>query len=255
MKIMGGRYLKHGEPEGYSAFRSASENLKISKVSCKGKFIWFSFANLDGLESNWSIWNTLGMTGSWSAKKTEHSRVMFHLTESSGLESTIYFSDIRNFGTLKFSNNSQDLREKLNSLGFDILKDSISPGAFQNLLVKNGKKTLPEFLMSQGHLCGVGNYIKSEALYLSGISPNRLCNSLSQVESERLLNSVIKIAKESYKSGGSTIKTYQDFYGNSGEFSSNFLVYGNDVDPLGNKIVRVTTKDKRTTFWVPSLQN
>jgi len=254
MKIISGRYLKHGEPEGYSAFKNMSEKLKISRVSCKGKFIWFSFVSLDGTNSNWSIWNTLGMTGSWSARKMAHSRVMFCLTTESGLSSEVYFNDIRNFGTLKFSSNSQDLKEKLNNLGLDILKDTISQKSFHDLLVKGGGKTLPEFLMSQENLCGVGNYIKSEALYLSGISPNRLCNSLSQIESEKLLNSVIKIAKESYKSGGSTIKTYQDFYGNSGEFSSNFLVYGNALDPLGNKVERMTTKDKRTTFWVPSLQ-
>ena len=31
-------------------------------------------------------------------------------------------------------------------------------------------------------------------------------------------------------------------------------VYNKDMDPLGNKVKKETTKDKRTSHWVPEIQ-
>lgn len=246
INFLSGRYVNHSAPQNVSFFLQNSSPIKL--ISCKGKFIWFEFEGND-----WSIWNTLGMTGGWSKTKSDHSRVQFLLSKS-GLFEEVYFNDIRNFGTLKFCQTKDELDEKISSLGFDMLRSPPDSQKFLDLLRKNKKKTLPEFLMNQKHICGVGNYIKSESLYLSGISPLRLCNSLSTEESERLRCAIIRVITSSYSSGGSTIRTYSDFYGNTGSFSTRFMVYGNDVDPQGKKIETITTKDGRTTFWVPELQ-
>lgn len=242
--ILSGRYLKK-PPEDLDYLRSLLP-LKISNVNCKGKFIYLQFEN-----SEVNIWNTLGMTGSWKGTQNPHARLMFNFDCGD-----VFFSDIRNFGTFHIIRDQAKLGEKLNTLGHDILNSNMNFVDFDSLLrsKKFTKKTLSEFLMSQNGICGVGNYIKSESLYLAGLSPLRLCGSLSPSESSILLNSIRKIITTSYQFGGSTIQAYSDFNGQSGSFSSRFAVYQRQFDPIGNKITKVTTPDGRTSFYVPSVQ-
>ena len=108
-QILSGRYLKT-LPDGWNEFKMP---VTVSDVSCKGKFIYFT------LNDGTYIFNTLGMTGSWSAKPTSHSRVRFDLDD--GRE--IYFNDIRNFGTLKLSVKNKELDLNMQSC-FEILSYS-----------------------------------------------------------------------------------------------------------------------------------
>lgn len=244
IEILSGRYSKKA-PDNLELLKNLYP-LDVEQISCKGKFIYFTFKG-----SQISIWNTLGMTGGWRAKSDIHSRVKFKFDNGD-----IFFSDIRNFGTLHIVTSKNQLDKKLESLGHDILDSPMNHPDFQKLLLskKFKNKTLPEFLMCQNGLCGVGNYIKSESLYMAKLSPLRICSSLSNSESLDLLNSIRKIITTSYKSGGSTIQAYADFYGQSGGYSSRFAVYKRKVDPIGNEIKRITTADGRTTHWVPAVQ-
>jgi formamidopyrimidine-DNA glycosylase len=135
-----------------------------------------------------------------------------------------------------------------------MLSDKPSDDLFRTLLRKNGKKTLPEFLMNQKYISGVGNYLKSESLYLAGINPNRICSSLSDNEVDKLNSCIQTIIQTSYSSGGSTIQAYKDLDGNSGSYSDRFMVYGKKTDPEGREVISYTSRDKRTTFWVPEVQ-
>jgi len=248
IEILSGRYTKK-LPEGFQEF-SKLFPIYLSEAKCKGKFIYITTT------TDWTIWNTLGMSGSWllgygdTESKHKHLRVKFTYTDTN----SIYFKDMRNFGTLKFVKGKDKLESKLKSLGPDILEEEISDAWFKAKLMKYHKKTLPEVLMDQKVLAGIGNYIKAEALYLAKLSPNRTCASLSDEEIHQLKKAIYSVAQESYESGGSTFRTYSDFYGQKGNFSDRFMVYGKKVDPQGHKVVKTETKDKRTTHWVPALQ-
>jgi formamidopyrimidine-DNA glycosylase len=249
IQILTGRYAKKS-PDGFDQFLKALP-VKITDVKCKGKFIYFL------TDGGWNIWNTLGMSGSWLKKESAVSDPeSLHLRLAMTLDGeSIYFKDVRNFGTIKFSNSKSELDEKLNSLGPDILIEDIPDSIFKSRLKKYGKKTLPEVLMDQSVISGVGNYIKAEALYLSKLSPHRIVSSLSDEEFSMLNKAISNIIRESYNTGGSTFRTYADFNGEVGTFSSYFMVYGQDKDPLGNEVKREETKDGRTTHWVPKVQN
>ena len=108
--------------------------------------------------------------------------------------------------------------------------------------------------MDQSIIAGVGNYLKAEILYASKISPHRICESLTDKDIFRICANTNRIMRISYESGGATILTYKDEDGKPGTFSRRFMVYNQASDPLGNQVVRETTKDKRTTHWVPSIQ-
>ncbi len=246
IEIISGRYKTHGNPDGFDE-TIALLPLRISEINCKGKFIWFTLT-----ESNKEIymWNTLGMTGSWSVKEDTHSRASFVFKDGT----KAYYNDIRNFGTLSFCFERHLLDKKLDQIGPDMLSNPPTDSEFAAIVGKQKDKTLPEFLMNQSAISGVGNYVKAEALYLSELSPLRTCSSLSEKEILLLKKSIDMVLSASYNSGGSTIKTYRDVFGEAGSFSSRFLIYGNSKDPAGNKVIKTETKDGRTTHWVPNVQ-
>ena len=99
--------------------------------------------------------------------------------------------------------------------------------------------------MNQTVIAGIGNYIKSDSLYLARISPHRTVFDLSDGELAILNRSIKQVMKESYQQGGR--------YVSSGKTYS-FLVYNQTHDIDGNKVVKEETADKRATFWVPEVQ-
>jgi formamidopyrimidine-DNA glycosylase len=245
--ILSGRYKKENDIPGLLSIKGELP-LLIESVACKGKFIYWTFKDTES-----SMWNTLGMTGSWGFQSA-HQRVRFTVRKDQNINHEIFFSDIRNFGTIKFSDSKKELSKKLNSIGPDMLSDPPAFESFKTIILSQGHKNICKTLMDQSNISGVGNYVKAESLYLSKLSPHRNCSSLSEKELMLLYLSIKSVLSESYTSGGSTLKTYRDLYGNVGSYSGRFLVYGKSIDPLGNKVSTVETPDGRTTHWVPSIQ-
>ena len=239
----GGRYLKK-LPAGQVPFLKALP-LEITEVKCKGKFIYFK------TNSDWSIWNTLGMSGGWTHNcYADYIKASFAFSDAS----CVYFTDIRNFGTLKYVNSKKELTKKLLALGPDVLLEDVPDNLLRSKVKNRYSKTLAEILMDQSFIAGVGNYIKAEALYLSKLSPHRKGGSLTDEEIFRLNKAITSVIRESYQSGGSTFKTYADFNGDVGKFTDRFMVYGRKEDPQGNAVIKEETLDKRTTHWVPAIQ-
>ncbi len=234
---LSGRYTK--KPiEGLS---SAQFPLTIENVGCKGKFIYWTFHDSDVV-----IFNTLGMTGSWS-NAARHARVKFETSEGD-----LYFNDPRNFGTLKFCTR-KDLKLKLDSLGPDMLNEKVSPSTFIERLRKHPDATLAEVLMSQGVVSGVGNYLKADSLWVAKLSPWRRVGETTDEQLTLLCHAVSDVIRTAYLNGGSTILTYKGFDGEEGKHS--MLVYGRKTDPNGDEVVCQETKDGRTTWWVPRAQH
>ena len=243
VQINSGRYVKHGPFKGYDAIND--DTLVVDEVCCKGKFIYFKF------NSGASLWSTLGMSGMWQRKKSKHTRVT--LTNHKG--QNVYFNDVRNFGTLKYVQTSQELEKKLKTLGPDVLSEpAVGPGLFRQRFLNKPNKTITENLMNQSVICGVGNYLKAEILYACQISPHRLCKDITAEEYGRLYEACFWLPRLSYKMGGATLATYRDADGKSGEFSRRFAVYNQKTDPEGRTVIKENTKDKRTTHWVPEVQ-
>jgi len=243
IKILSGRYTKAKGPfMGYE--KMLEKMLIISEVLCKGKFIYFKFQ--DGS----SLWSTLGMSAAWQKKETKHSRLYIKTTYGN----EVYFNDIRNFGTLKYVESSEELNNKLKSLGPDVLSSYVDTELFKSRLDKKPKWSIAKALMNQTVVSGIGNYLKAEILYAAKISPHRLCKDLSLKEIELIAEKAFEITNASYQSGGATIMTYRDENNKKGLYSRRFMVYNHKTDPLGNKVLKETTEDKRSTYWVPEIQ-
>lgn len=235
-----GRYTKKPIP-GIEVFETA----KVTGVGVKGKLIFWIFNN------ETFLLNTLGMTGTWSSNKDhKHARVMFEFTEGDPL----YFVDTRNFGTLKVISGKRAFLDKIQSLGPDMLNESVTDEKFTESLDKKPHWTIARALMHQSVVCGVGNYVKAEALYRAQLSPWRLVGSLSTKELSALNSAVKSVLRQAYSDQGATISSYRNASGEKGSASLHFMVYGKKYDPHENSVVREKTDDGRTTHWVPSVQ-
>jgi len=240
--ILGGRYTKK-EPSGLSDLISELP-IGVVGVGVHGKFIyWILF-------KQYSLWNTLGMSGYWSGEKQKHSRIKITFSD----KTEVYFNDTGNFGTIKLVKGKSNLINKLKSLGPDMLSDDVEDSTFLDALRKKNKHNICKVLMDQKVISGVGNYVKAEALWLARINPGSNVEDLTDEKLLDLSEAIKNVLKTSYESGGATIKSYKNFDGEIGDFSSRFLVYNQKTDPHGNKVIKYKTPDGRTTHWVPEVQ-
>lgn len=263
VSILSGRYLKT-LPEGFERL-SERLPLQILGVRNKGKFIYMQ------LERDWNVFITLGMSGSFKISTNPYARVQFdylHDTGETQVENRVFYSDMRNFGTLKFVQGQDVLEQKLASIGPDMLNAPCSEEQWLNLCERYKRKSLVNFLMTQSVVSGVGNIYKSESLFLARLHPARTVSSCSQEELLELYKAVLQVLKIAYETGGSTIRNYSDVYNSEGKYAryasavkeiadarlGKVMVYGQKTDPYGNLISRITLDDKRTTHYSPVLQ-
>lgn len=243
--IHSGRYMRHGNPKGMDEFMNLLP-AKVSKVEFIGKLIVLEFETTEG---KWWCWNTLGMSGGWRLEPIKHSHVEFQMDDKS-----TWFTDIRNFGTLKFTNDESATNAKRRSIGPNHLSQSISDELFEERLRLVPNVTIAAALMSQSLIGGVGNYIKAEVLYRARVSPHRIVNTLTKSEFSLLNQSCEEVIKGSFRNGGASIRTYYNVDGSIGEFPFFFMVYGRETCENGFKVIRETTQDGRTTHWVSEIQ-
>ncbi len=243
VSILSGRYTKKELPGIAEMIQDLP--IQIKGVGVHGKFIYIIFSGKS------SVWSTLGMTGAWQKEESSHSRVCFSF--ESGKK--VYFNDMRNFGTIKYCRDPKLLASKLESLGPDMLADEVNNDIFISQMRRNNDNNITKVLMDQATVSGIGNYIKSEALWLARISPHRKVNQIPDNNLIILNRAIQTVMRESFVSGGATVKSYKDFFGKSGEYSSKFMVYNQKQDPDGNQVVKEKTPDGRTTHWVPGVQD
>jgi len=240
--VLSGRYTKK-EIGGLSEARVRFP-LGIAGAGVHGKFIYLI------LEGGYSIWCTLGMSGSWSASADRHSRVRLNFHDGT----SVYFVDMRNFGTLKFVAGKERLIEKLQSLGPDMLAEDVDIGKFIQKLRSKKSDNICKAIMDQSIIAGVGNYLKADSLWAAKVSPFADVSDLSDDDLGLLCTKIKETIRASYAAGGATIDTYRDVDGKKGQYTSKFLVYNKKSDPAGNEVIKEITPDGRKTHWVPKIQ-
>ena len=242
VEVISGRYLK----TQIFGMTEMMENLpsKIVGVGVHGKFLYIL------MSKGYNIWSTLGMTGRWGKDRTNHSRVK--LTMSSG--KIYYYSDQRNFGTIKFVYGPHKLKKRLEKLGPDMLCDETTEGVFIDRIRTRRHWNITKVLMAQSIVSGIGNYIKAESLWLAGLSPERTVESMLDVELSALYFAIRAVMIESYNNQGVTHRAHKIFSDVHGDYSCRFLCYGRKLDAEGNDVIKTKTPDGRITHWAPNKQ-
>jgi len=136
----------------------------IQEWNAKGKFIYMilddgknppAYTKGDGYQR--SIWITLGMTGRFvnehiHLQDPRYARWMIEVLDPHTERiRKIFYHDSRNFGTLRFCLSTEELQDKLQSLGYDILNpQTTTVDTFFNLInLQRPELNVCQFLMDQ----------------------------------------------------------------------------------------------------------
>lgn len=226
-----------------SGFEEFEKNLPVivEDVQCKGKFIYITMFNEHGY---FYILHSLRMTGRWQDYEDEYCRWNIELDDNE----TLWFRNPRCLATIEFTSKESVLQQMLDKLGPDILTDEFSLDAWKKMIITHKNKNITSFLMNQNILSGIGNYIKSEALYYSKISPHRKTGSLSINEQEKLYEGIRIIPRIAYNKNGLSIRDYANFDGTKGTYAEDLKIYGK------SHAKKAKTSDGRTTYWDSNVQ-
>lgn len=220
--------------------------LKCIEIQNKSKVIFWKF------ENGWYMISKLGLMGWWYNLKNDEiftkkwSNIILNFSNN---KRTIY-SDHLSFGTLTITKDLKYVENEKNKLGVDIMSNDFTKEYLLDKISKlsksNKNKLIEDLIMDQKILfSGVGNYLKSEILYASKISPLRIIKDIKNEEwvefhyhTKRITNMMLK--KMNLK--------------NSDEYMNSMQVYMKEFDKNGYKIITHKAKNGRTTHWVQEIQ-
>lgn len=165
----------------------------------------------------------------------------------------IFFEIVR-FGSIEAIPNDE-IEDYLSQFGPDVLHDDVDYDEYLDLmsLKKIQNWELCKLMLDQRlFITGVGNYLRCEIMYRAKIRPTRKIRDLNGDELKRIYDYTHSVMRDSYRSGGLTIESFFPPDGKAGTFKK--IVYGQDKDPRGNKVVKEEFSCKRTCHWVPAVQ-
>jgi formamidopyrimidine-DNA glycosylase len=184
----------------------------------------------------------LGMTGKllFDSGRTPYTRAIFGFDGC-----TLFYEDIRQFGSIEWSATVPERIALLGPEPFDI-----TPRQFFE--ATRGRRTpVKSLLLNQRIVRGLGNIYVDESLWRAGINPRRLAGKLSSTRAARLLAEIQSVLHEAIEHRGSSISDYVDADGRKGGFQLQHRVYGREGKPCvrcGTPIRRIVLAQRGTHF-------
>lgn len=275
INILDGRYKKHGPFKGFKELQKALP-MKIRSVDTKSKLTWMTF------ENGYKLLVTLGLMGGW-AYKSKNGTLQFpkiydtavahegprryqviasnHLNvELSTTSGSVFYYDTLSFGTLKVLKTDAELARKLRTIGPDIMDSDTTLAVFKERLgiARLAQKSIGIVLLDQKVVSGIGNYLRADVLYMSGISPFRKVNDVTQGELKKLYSSVKALTWGLYdRAKGIQLGYITKHTKLPSDHGRIFYVYDCETDILGNPVTKERLYEgsqKRSIYWVKAVQ-
>ena len=238
------------ESPDVETFKTSLQKQTIEEVKRRGKFLLF-YLTEDVLISH------LRMEGKYQlieptplremTPNSKHTHVVFHL--KSGKE--LRYLDVRKFGRMSLVPRGKEFQHKsLAKLGPEPTKEDFSFTEMQDFLSRR-TKAIKGVLLDQQVVVGIGNIYADEILYRAKIHPLTPANQLTEKEQLRLHDSIIFILAEAVKNGGTTIRTYQNAFGEIGTFQNHLRMYGKEnqaCEACGTLIEKIKVAGRGTHF-------
>lgn len=100
-----------------------------------------------------------------------------------------------------------ELHPFLSRIGPDVMDPGLSAGQLLQRLsgADFARRQTGSLFLDQAFLAGIGNYLRSEILFVSGVHPSRRPVDLGAREREKLARNTLRIARRSYRTGGVTV--------------------------------------------------
>ena len=195
----------------------------------------------------------LGMSGRWRIDPSQIEKHDHFLIETDDGR-RVALNDPRRFGSLDLVRTGELHEWKpLSELGPEPL--DITAAELKRRLIGRSA-AIKLLLLDQRIIAGLGNIYVCEALYRSGIHPNRPGGSISLERLKRLVSAIHDVLAEAIAAGGSTLRDFASPDGELGYFSKSFSVYdreGKQCGGCGGSIRRIV-QGGRSTFYCPKCQ-
>lgn len=207
-------------PVEVEQFKDALIGQTLQDVSRRGKFLIL-------YTEDFALVSHLRMEGRYGLFKKEdpldlHTHVIFHFADDTELR----YKDVRKFGTMHLFKKGDELNAlPLSQLGPEPFSDDFTVDELVKKLSKTNR-SIKTALLDQKLVVGLGNIYVDEALFRSGIHPERIASSLSKNELKILHGQIIETLGEAVEKGGSTIRSYVNSQGQIGMFQLELFVYG-----------------------------
>lgn len=194
------------------------------------------------LDNEYSIVAHLKMTGHFLVKNTKNrdddaftkdpiNGYIHHIVAFTD-GTTLEFSDMRKFGWLRVMPTKEVAELKsIATLGIDALSRKLTPALFRELLWKRKHRSVGTVLLEQERIAGIGNIYRSESLFLAGILPMRLIETLTETEWQKLLPAIKKVLRHAVRLRGTSDGDFRDTDGLQGRFKRVLYVYGRTGKP------------------------
>lgn len=201
----------------------------------------------------------LGMSGSLricpddsAFKKHDH----FIIGLGDSLEMRLH--DPRRFGAVLWHRKSEGpIHEHrlIQHLGPEPLTSKFD-GDYLTASCKNRQTTIKQHIMNNKTVVGVGNIYACEALFRSGIKPNRHAGNISRARLSLLSDQIKKVLTEAITQGGTTLRDFLRQDGQPGYFKQRLQVYdrqGEACRHCGKDIQKIVISN-RSTFYCSKCQ-
>ncbi|WP_018921699.1 DNA-formamidopyrimidine glycosylase [Salsuginibacillus kocurii] len=221
MSITWAKIIK--EPDDVEAFISLLAGQTIQEVKRRGKFLLIECDEV-------TLVSHLRMEGKYKMKEGEpdkHTHVRFHFTDGTEL----WYRDVRKFGTMHvFPKGAEFSQEPLKKLGVEPLSLDFTPSYLPAACEKTSRN-IKTVLLDQSIIAGLGNIYVDEALFRSGILPERQAAYLQEEEWQRLHAEIKATLEEAVEAGGTSVRSYLNGNGEMGYFQQQLFVYGRAGEP------------------------
>lgn len=181
-------------------FQARLSGKRVASLETRGKAILIHF------ENELSIYAHSQLYGRWYVKRagewprTKRSlRLAIHNDESSALLYSASEIDVLPSGRV------QD-HPYLSKLGPDALDPALTLAALAKRVAEPrfARRQLQALLLDQAFVAGIGNYLRSEILFVAGIHPTRRPGELEAGERRALARAIRSVTRRAYRTGGIT---------------------------------------------------
>ena len=196
---------------------------RIAAVQRRGKYLLFHTAAGSALVH-------LGMSGSLrlvasDARRQRHDHIDLVLDSGNSLR----FHDPRRFGCFLWLQPREE-HPLLTHLGPEPLSEDFD-GHLLFRRSRGRKGPIKNFIMDGKVVVGVGNIYANEALFLSGIRPDRAAGRVSLLRYSALADHIKQVLTSAIEQGGTTLRDFVGGDGKPGYFAQQLLVYGRSGQP------------------------
>ena len=172
----------------------------VTAVQARGKAMLTRFAN------GWNIYSHNQLYGKWIVRDAHdypdtnrQLRLAIHNAEKSALLYSASDIAVLRDGEL-------DSHPFLSKLGPDLLDEAVTIPQVAQRFVANQfrRRRLTSLLLDQGFLAGLGNYLRSEVLFVARVHPDLRPMDCSPEQIEALAEAAVSLTRQSYQTRGIT---------------------------------------------------